>query len=305
MYAPLILFTYNRPFHTQKVLESLNDSPLAKETDLYIFCDYPKGELTSKNIAVKNYLLEFKNISKFKSTTLYISDKHKGLANSVIDGVSSIINQYGKVIVNEDDLVCNIDYLKFMNDCLDYYQNNSDIWSISGWSPKLDSTTNNNVFATYRGSSWGWATWKDRWNTVNWDMKYYIKLKHSILSRQKIKKAGPDLLLMLDYQIKGKTDSWAVRWVCTQAIEHNKKTIYPAYSFVYNIGLDGSGTHSEASGNEVVQELTTPVSYTLNQNPINKKQLNEFNCHYAITPFPLNYIKRIYNHFFVWKKNND
>ena len=77
MYAPLILFTYNRPVHTQKVLESLNDSPLAKETDLYIFCDYPKGELTSKNIAVRNYLLEFKNISRFKSTTLYISDKHK------------------------------------------------------------------------------------------------------------------------------------------------------------------------------------------------------------------------------------
>ena len=178
MYAPLILFTYNRPLHTQKVLESLNDCPLAKETDLYIFCDYPKGELTNKNIELRKYLLKFKTISKFKSTTLYLSDKHKGLANSVIDGVTSIINQYGKVIVNEDDLICNIHYLNFMNDCLDYYQNSPDIWSISGWSPNLNNTKNDDVFATYRGSSWGWATWKDRWDTVNWSKQHYINLKH-------------------------------------------------------------------------------------------------------------------------------
>ncbi len=297
MYAPLVVFTYNRPKHTEQVLLSLNSSPLAKETDIYIFCDYPKGELKQNNIDVRNYLQKFKTISNFRSTTLYISDTHRGLAESVITGVSKIINEYGSVIVNEDDLVCNTNYLQYMNDCLDYYKDSKDVWSISGWSTDLPSVNTNDVFATYRGSSWGWATWSDRWNTVDWDINSYVKMKHSLINRHKIKKAGPDLILMLNYQIEGKIDSWAVRWVCTQAVQGNKKTIYPAKSLVYNIGLDGSGTHSGDDGNETVQDITIPVPYTLCSAIVHKNILKEFNKHYAITPFPLNVFKRIYRHF--------
>ncbi len=297
MCAPLVVFTYNRPKHTEQILLSLNESPLASKTDLFIFCDYPKGELKPNNIAVREYLNKFKEISKFRSTTLYISNEHKGLAKSVIDGVSNIIHEYGSVIVNEDDLVCNIDYLKYMNECLEYYKDSKDVWSISGWSPKLETITSNNTYSTYRGSSWGWATWSDRWDAVDWDINSYIKMKHSLINRIKIKKAGPDLILMLNFQIEGKIDSWAVRWVCTQAIQGNKKTIYPANSLVYNIGLDGSGTHSGSSGNEEIPNLQEPVSYHLEKSTISKDILKEFNTHYSITPFPLNYIKRIYNHF--------
>ncbi len=48
---------------------------------------------------------------------------------------------------------------------------------------------------------------------------------------------------MLDAQMEGKIDSWAIRWCYTQS-KKNMFTVYPVKSRVRNIGLDGSGTHS-------------------------------------------------------------
>ena len=116
--APLVVFVYNRKDKAEIVLNALNQNDLARETDLFIFSDAynPKKENDKEKVyLVREYLEEFKTKSAFKKIEIINAIEHQGLATSVINGVTSIINQYGKIIVTEDDLVAHKNYLKYLN----------------------------------------------------------------------------------------------------------------------------------------------------------------------------------------------
>lgn len=286
-YAPVIVFVYNRVDKAKKTLESLDNNFLAKESDLYIFSDGPKNENDIDKVQnVRKYIKQFSCSSYFKKIEIIESQENKGLAKSIIGGVSEIISKYNKVIVIEDDLICSDNLLNFMNDSLDFYQENKDIWSISGYTYPLNSLKNyaSSVYLTYRGSSWGWATWKDRWDTVNWNMDYFPKLLLNPIKMSNLKKAGSDLYQMLYYQYKGNIDSWAVRWVYNQT-QQRKYTVYPTETFIYNIGLDGSGTHKVGDGNDIYDSLTGH-EYILNDVMLEKRINKEFLDNYK-EPFSL------------------
>lgn len=244
--APIVLFVYARPEHTKNTIEALIKNELATESELYIFSDNAKKETAVQNVKkVREYIhsIETKNI--FKKTKIIEAKKNKGLANSIIEGVTEIINEYGKIIVLEDDLITSKYFIRYMNEALDFYETNDNIWSISGYNLPIDIPNDyeQDVYLSYRGCSWGWATWKDRWNTVDWQVKDYKSFKHNFFKRKRFNRGGPDLSQMLDTQMKGKCDSWAIRW-CYEQSKQNKYTIYPIESLVQNQGLDGSGTHS-------------------------------------------------------------
>lgn len=282
MYAPVIVFTYNRADKAELVLKALDQNTLAKDSDLYIFNDASNPEKENddhKVEAVRALLKTYQLSSSFKNVHLILADCHKGLASSVISGVSSIMDQYGKVIVTEDDLISHVNYLQYMNDCLDYYEKNPEIWSISGYTFPMKSTEGRtNVFFTYRGSSWGWATWKDRWDTVDWSMKDYNTLLLRPARLHKLNEAGRDLPVMLRNQKKGVIDSWAVRW-CFEEARHGLMTVYPSKRLVYNIGMDGSGSHGVDDGNDAKESLEA-VPYNL-IDPVREPEiLNEFAYHY-------------------------
>jgi len=150
------------------------------------------------------------------------------------------------VIVLEDDLVVSSDFLEYMNDALEFYKNDSKIWSISGYGPTLPCLENydQNLYLSPRGSSWGWATWKDRWDSVDWDVKDFEKLKYTRKIRKKFELGGNDMYKMLELQILGKIDSWAIRWCFSQFLQ-NKFTVYPVRSKIANNGFnDNKGTHN-------------------------------------------------------------
>lgn len=279
--APVVVFAYNRADQVMKVLESLDRNRLADRTDLYLFSDGPRNEKAAQKVNdVRLRLKAFSEHSHFRSVTLHFAEHNQGLARSVISGVSEIIARCGKVIVVEDDLLCNSNFLAYMNDCLDFYESNAKIWSISGYTYPLPSLQRQDaVYAAWRGSSWGWATWKDRWETMNWDISTYPDYHWNLSSRHRLSRAGHDLVTMLDNQKKGAIDSWAVRWVYQQCMSE-KMTIYPPRSLVHNIGLDGSGTHGVTSGNEIVRDLSE-VSYQLVPDPSVSSRINaEFLSHY-------------------------
>lgn len=288
-YAPLIVFTYNRKDKAELVLSALNENHLASKTDLYIFCDAPnlnKENDTEKVNQVINYLKDFKKVSNFKNISVQVAKEHQGLAKSVINAVTDIINRYDKVIVTEDDLVAHKNYLNYMNDSLDYYRDNKQIWSISGYTYSLESNRNtNNVYFTYRGSSWGYATWKDRWNTVDWTMKDFYTLPLRPIRMHDLNLAGRDLWFMLWYQKRRKIDSWAVRWVFEQT-RHKQLTVYPAQTLLHSIGMDGSGTHHDASGLDKYTTLED-VSYVLRDICIDKNILNELSRYYKDPVFKI------------------
>lgn len=243
--APVVLFVYNRLDHTKKTLDALSGCDLASDSELFIFCDNYKKEKDIENVQkVRKYIDDSAKKTKFKKVNVIKAEKNKGLAKSIIEGVTDIINAYGKVIVLEDDLEVSTDFLKYMNDALDYYEKQANIWSISGYTfpMKTLETYPHDVYMSGRGSSWGWASWKDRWETIDWSVSDYKNFEFNYIKRHHFAKWGADMPFMLDRQMQGKINSWAIRW-CYSQFKQKKYTIYPKWSYVQNIGTDGSGTH--------------------------------------------------------------
>jgi hypothetical protein len=245
MLAPVVVFVYCRLEHTQKTLQALNKNILAEETDLFIYADNAKKEdMIEKVNGVREYIDGFASNSNFRNVTVIKAEKNKGLANSIISGVSEVIDKYGKVIVVEDDLLTDKDFLVYMNGALDFYENDSSVGSISAYTYDIKALKNydKDVYATYKGECWGWATWKNVWKNVDWSVSNYKSFYRDIKKRNKFDSLEIGLTHMLDMQMDGKIDSWAVRWVY-YLFENNLITIYPKVSKVVNFGFDGSGTH--------------------------------------------------------------
>lgn len=248
--APIVLFVYNRPCHTQQTVFALQKCELAKESNLYIFADGPKedaSEETRQKIAeVRQYI---NSIDGFKTIHIQESPTNKGLANSIIQGVSEVLNKYGKVIVVEDDIVAHQFFLRFMNEALERYENTKLIFAISATMERFHIPSNyrKDVFLTNRFGSWGWAIWLDRWNSVDWTIDNYPLIKHPTpKSIKQFCKGGDDLWPMLQDQKNGRIDSWAIRIGYNISLKR-RFCLRPIHSFVSNIGMDNSGIHCGGS----------------------------------------------------------
>jgi len=251
--APIVIFTYRRLIN--KIIKSLLDNELAKNSELYIFSDGSKDEKDLEDVTETRKYLQ--TIEGFKNINIIESRNNKGLANSIVDGVSEVLNKYGKVIVLEDDLIVSKDFLEYMNNALNFYENNKNIWSISGYGPKLPCLEkyNDDLYLSVRGSSWGWATWKDRWDTIDWEVKDFDKLKQDKNLQNKFNLGGNDMYKMLELQMLGKIDSWAIRW-CYSQFKYNQYTVYPKKSKIINDGFtDNKGTHNSGVNNCLSVEL--------------------------------------------------
>ncbi|MDD5578205.1 MAG: glycosyltransferase [Methylobacter sp.] len=267
-FAPIALFVYNRPWHTRQTVEALQKNELAKNSDLFIFSDASKSEKQVETVSlVRKYI---RQINGFKSVSIIERDKNLGLANSIIDGVTRVISDYGKVIVLEDDLVTSPYFLEFMNQCLDMFEKRLDIFSITGFSfdskfMNFPSNYNDNIYLNIRPMSWSWATWKDRWQGIDWEVRDFQEFITNSSKVNEFNKGGTDLSHMLTMQMEGKLDSWYIRW-CYHAYLNKKLTIYPKISFVNNLGHDNTGTHCGVDKNNIYshKELCNSNQFSLN-----------------------------------------
>lgn len=243
--APIILFVYNRPEHTRKTVEALKKNELASESVLYVFADGAKSGSTEEQLKKVKGVQDYVNaISGFKEIHVEKSEKNKGLANSVIAGVTRIVEQYGKIIVVEDDIVTHPFFLRYMNECLDVYKDRQDIFMIGGFSNniKFPWWYKKDIYVLYRSCSWGWATWRDRWSLADWKVSDFQQMCHNKKLQEKFNRGGDDMFPMLQAQIEGKIDSWAIRWdYCMY--KHNALCVRPVKTLCVNAGMDGSGVH--------------------------------------------------------------
>ncbi|MDO1513694.1 glycosyltransferase [Maribacter confluentis] len=240
--AQICLFVFNRLAETKKTVEALQSNFLAEEYHLNIFSDGPRSLQDQKKIQeVRDYV---NLIEGFKSIKVLESDENKGLAKSIIDGVSQVLKLSDCVIVLEDDLVTSPNFLDFMEQALSYYEDDKNVISISGFTFNMPSLPGEkDYYFGYRASSWGWAVWKDRWNSIDWeisDYKAFIKNKEE---KKRFKKGGSDLVRMLRNQMNGKIDSWAIRF-CYNQFKSDLKTVFPTISKVSNIGFGEDATHT-------------------------------------------------------------
>ncbi|MFN3998120.1 glycosyltransferase [Algoriphagus sp.] len=253
--APIVLFTYNRLSETIRTIEALQNNFLSKESDLFVFSDGSKGEAGNAKVNdVRKYL---KTITGFRKIKIYESYLNKGLANSIIYGVTRIINIYGKVIVMEDDLVTSPNFLDFMNQALNFYENDSNIVSISGYTLDLPSLSGNKDFYFgYRASSWGWGTWKKSWENIDWDMSSYEIFINDPKQKRRFRLGGSDMVSMLTGQKNNEVDSWAIRF-CFHQFNNNLKTVYPSVSKIKSIGFSKNATNTLSS-----RRFDTPLDIT-------------------------------------------
>ena len=257
--APVIIFVYNRLNHTRRTIEELQKNELAQESIVYIFCDGPKPNATSEQVAKVRAVQDFADSVKgFKEVIVEKASKNKGLANSVIYGVTKVIKEYGKAIIVEDDILTHPFFLRFMNDALSFYVDDKSIFSIGAFTENIEIPNNyrHDVFVVPRVESWGWATWDDRWLSAQWDISTYPALtKKDKEDIARLCKGGDDFWPMLQNQAKGIVDSWAVRLQYNMSRE-GKLCLRPRYTLVKNIGLDGTGVHCNST--ETGEAVSTP-----------------------------------------------
>jgi FkbM family methyltransferase len=284
-YSPIILFTYNRPEHTQQVLDALALNKEAIESTLYIFCDGEKEKISTIEL---NKIEAVRKIAqtefRFKEVIIKIQPNNKGLAQSILDGVTYVINKHGRAIVLEDDIKVEDGFLNYMNTALEFYKTKKEVFHINGFNNEsnLQYLLPNYYFLNFM-SCWGWATWKDRWDMLIKDHHYfYNKL---INNPQLLSKYNYDNTLDFHEQLKanidGKIKTWAILWFST-VFFNNGLCLTPKYSYVDNIGMDGSGIHCGESNfhKKIYSNKNKPFKSFINKVKLRELPLSRIHLKY-------------------------
>ena len=238
--APIVLFTYNRPVHTRQTVEALLKNEYASESDLIIYSDGPKNSAAEER--VRQTRIYIKGITGFRSIKIIERTENMGLAANIIDGVTQVVNEYGRIIVLEDDLLTSPYFLKFMNEALTMYEHVEEVISVHGYVFPIKRRLPESFFI--RGADClGWGTWKRGWDL-------FTPNGAELLNEIKARKlewifdfsGSYPFTKMLEKQAKGSVSSWAVRWYAS-ALLKDKLTLYPGRSLIFHNGSDGSGTN--------------------------------------------------------------
>ncbi len=263
--SPIALFTYNRLEHTRRTVEALMANELADESELYVFSDGPRSSDDIVKIeSIREYL---GGIKGFKSVKIECRSHNRGLAESIIHGVGEICRQHGRAIVVEDDLVTARYFLRYMNEALNLYRDETDVISVHGYVYPIRETLPE-TFLLRGADCWGWGTWERGWKLFEPDGgRLLAELEARGLTRAFDFNDSFGFTAMLKEQIAERNDSWAVRWYASAFLQ-NKLTLYPGRSLVHNIGNDATGVHCAEATSFDIELIQEPVA--LNKLPIHQ-----------------------------------
>ena len=235
---------YNRPEHTRRTLQFLQQNELAADSCLFIFSDGPKNAKQAEKVAEVRALI--KQVEGFKSVEIIERSSNLGLANSVISGVSQLMKEFAQAIVFEDDLITSPYTLRYFNDALARYQNEEKVMHIGAYMyplPLPESEQLPQTFFFRAATSWGWATWARAWQQFNPDVEALMKQFDSEQKHQFSIEGSMNFWKQMQELKAGRNNSWAIRWYASIFLKGGL-TLNPAHSLVSNIGHDGSGVHS-------------------------------------------------------------
>ncbi len=275
--APIALFVYNRPEHTRRTIKFLKANYLAEESRLFIYADAAKTIQDEDAIKQVNEIIT--SVEGFKSIKIIRQKQNLGLAKSIINGVTELVNEYGKVIVFEDDLLSSPYTLQYFDEALQRYQNSTKVMHISAYMYPLTFADDLPETFLYRAAhSWGWATWKRAWDNFNPAIDDII----SQFDQQKKKDFSIDGKMNFWKQIiefkEGKNNSWAIRWYASIFLKQGL-SLNPSKSLIDNIGHDGTGIHSNVENTyavEIHQHAIKQFPKVIEENPKAYEMIRNF-----------------------------
>jgi hypothetical protein len=291
MLAPIIIFAFNRPKSLTSMVEFLKKNPLYEESEKFVFVDGPRNEEDKQKT---EDVIAF---AKSVTANVYASDTNKGLGASIIEGVTAIINRYGKAIVLEDDLVLMPGFLTYMNQALDTYEYDKRIFSICGYGLKIKRPKDyeGDVYLGIRSSSWGWGTWADRWNSVDWAVSDFDSLKKDKAKQRAFNRGGSDMYGMLHDYMEGRNKSWAIRFCYSQFLQ-GKYSVHPFLSLVDNAGFGADATNCKQSYSRFRVELNKRIEFNMQKELyLNKDIIKHVYWYHSI---PIRSYYKIRNFFF-------
>jgi acetyltransferase-like isoleucine patch superfamily enzyme len=247
MLAPIVLFVYNRPELTLQTLRALKEAELSQQSTLYIFSDGPKENSDpaslEKIISVREIIQQEQWC---KEVIIRESEQNKGLANSVISGVTEVVSKHERVIVLEDDIIVSHGFLTYMNEALEMYAHEDHVFQISGYNLSDISKPKNSSYFLPITTSWGWATWATKWKFFQANPEHAISRLQDLNLKKEFNVNGTSVYSdMLYLQLTSKSiDSWAIRWWWS-VFENKGLVLYPDQSLITNTGFGPDSTHTK------------------------------------------------------------
>ena len=237
------------------MLESLKQNPLFEESEKYVFIDGPRNEKDASLIK------EVAQIAYTATDNVKLSPQNKGLGSSIIAGVSEVLNEHDAVIVLEDDLRLMPGFLTYMNNALEHFKVDERILAICGYSLKIKTPKGYDSTAYFgdRASSWGWGTWRDRWQNVDWEVSDWAEFSNNKKAIARLNQCGSDMFGMLRDYMEGRNRSWAIRF-CYHQFKHGLYSVHPVKSLVDNEGFGGEATNCRQKYNRFKIELTDSIN---------------------------------------------
>lgn len=292
---PILFFAYNRPNHTLQVLQALKKNELANQSHLIVYVDGPKANASPEQLfQIEEVRRVVKQEQWCGSVEYHLAEQNIGCRNSIIQGISEVIKKHDAVIILEDDIVVSPYFLRFMNNSLSFYKNYQSVFSISGFNlPEkripIPEDYEYDVYVSLRQQNWGWGTWANRWQQVDWNKDYianFLQNKHQV---EAFNRGGDDLSKMLKEELDGKSQAWDIQFSFAQFFYH-AVSIIPCRSYTQNIGLDNSGTHTiDQSSEQLNSDISKAPEYARLLPVIyqDKRFVNAFYNAYCATKRPL------------------
>ena len=185
------------------------------------------------------------------------SQRNKGLARSIIDGVAQLTETSGKAIVVEDDLALHPYFLRYMNAALSRYAEDEHVYQVSGYMFDVpEFATRRSAVVLPLTTTWGWGTSARAWRQFEEASSGWQDLQRDHLLRKRFNLGGVyDYASMLEAQVAGRNSSWGIRWYWT-VFRRGGMGIFPPQTLVRNCGMDGSGTHGSGLFRRFAHNIT-------------------------------------------------